>query len=92
MRCWCDNDNGAPEACGVDTQATPASLAGDPHADSVDVQVRVLRATGRAVFCTDGFQEFWLPVNRIAELSHDAQKGHVTYRVPMWLAIDRGLV
>ena len=92
MRCWCDNDNGAPEACCVDTQATPASLSGNPVADSVDVAVNILSATDRASYCTDGIQELWLPVSLLTGLSRDAQAGRITYCAPMWLAVQKGFV
>ena len=92
MRCWCGNHNGSPEACCVDTQATPASLSGNPVADSVDVAVNILSATDRATYCTDGIQELWLPVSLLTGLSRDAQAGRITYCAPMWLAVQKGFV
>lgn len=56
----------------------------------IEVYLEVKRETEKAVLCTDGIAEFWLPKSQIEIKYIKDSDAEIT--IPEWLAIDKEII
>lgn len=59
--------------------------------DTIELYIRIIHRTERAILVDDGDGEVWLPLSQV-EIIEEDRNGDASIIIPMWLAKDKELI